>query len=113
MPGRQKVGSQFWLGTATRLGAEAFLELVDPAFGIHKLLLSREKRMRIGSNADSDQIVLNAVNHFLAVGSFGGTGHDAGARGHINENNGIVLGMNILFHKKLTSRGSNRAGAGL
>jgi len=35
-------------------GAEAFLEFVDAAFGIDKLRESREKRMRVGGDANGD-----------------------------------------------------------
>jgi len=79
-------------------GTEAFLELVDAAFGVHKLSEAGEEWVRVGSNADGDHTVLDAIDDLFLVGGFGGTCDEALARGHVNEHDGIVFWMKVLFH---------------
>ncbi len=78
--------------------AETFLELVDAAFGIDELFLSGEERMRVGGDAGGNHGVLDAVDGFLFLGGLGGAGDETCARGHVNEDDRIVLWMEILFH---------------
>lgn len=90
---------QLRLGRAAHGGTEAFLELVDATFGVHELLLTGEERMGVRGDTDGDQVMLDAIDLFLAVGGFGGACDHAGSGGHINENHGMIIRMKIAFHK--------------
>ena len=79
--------------------AETLLELVDPAFGIHKLLLSSEERMGVGGDADRNQAVLYAIDDFLLFGGFGRARNETSACGHIHKDDRIVFRMKVLFHE--------------
>jgi len=58
---------QLWLAGATDRCAETLLELVDATFGINKLLLSSEERMRIRSDTNGNDGVFHAIDHFFAI----------------------------------------------
>ena len=74
------------------------MELVDAAFGIDELRESGEEGVRIGGDACGDHGMLNTVDDFLFLGGLGGFRDEACARGHVNEDDGIVFWMEILFH---------------
>jgi hypothetical protein len=88
----------FRLPNATN-GTEAFLELINAALGVHKLGEAGEEWMRIGSDADRDHAVLNAVNDFLFVGGLSGAADETLASGHIYKDDRIVFRMKVLFHE--------------
>jgi hypothetical protein len=91
--------ADLWLAYAAH-GAETLLEFVDAALGIDELLLSGKERMRIRSDAAGYYGVFHTINNLFFLGGFRRTGDVARARGHINEDDGIVFGMKILFHGK-------------
>jgi len=78
--------------------AKTLLELVDAAFGIDELRESGEEGMGIGSDAGGNHGIFNTVDGFLFLGGSGGFRDETCARRHINEDDGIVFGMEILFH---------------
>ena len=79
-------------------GTETLLEFVDATFGIDKLGEASEERMGIGGDADRDQAVFHAIDHFLFVGGFGRAADETFAGGHVNEDDRIVFRMKVLFH---------------
>ena len=98
----RKIGLLSLLLSLGLLGAadstEALLELVDPSFGIDELLLTREEGMRVGSDPDRDDIVINSV-HLLHPIRLGGGLRDVLLPGaHVLEDDGVVFGVEILFH---------------
>ncbi len=109
----QKAASvQLRLANATD-GTEAFLEFVDAAFCIHKLRKTSKERVRVRCDADGDEAVLHAIDHFLLFRSFGGAADKAFTSRHIYEDDWIVFRMKVLFHENLEARRvSDAAGRG-
>ena len=101
---------QFWFGGAAHGGTETFLELVDATFGVDKLLLTGEERMRVRCDTYGDHAVLHAIDDFFTVRCLGRGSHNAGTRGHVDENHRLVFGMNGRFHKIANSTRFQRAG---
>lgn len=103
--------ANLWLADAADR-SETLLELVDATFGIHKLFLSSEERMGIGSDTCGNQGVFNTIDHFFFIRSLSRTSDEACASGHINEDDWIVFWMKILFHMKiwLSTRANARGG---
>ncbi len=68
--------------------------------------------MGIRRDAGGDDGMLDAVDDFLLLRGLGGSGDEARARGHVNEDDGIVLGMKFLFHGSLVfaTRSNARGG---
>jgi len=96
--------------------AETLLELVDAAFGIDELRESGEEGVGIGSNTGGNHGIFDTIDRFLFLGGLGGFRDEACARGHVNEDDGIVLWMEILFHgsvlvaARTNARGGENAG---
>lgn len=90
------------LGTADR--AKTLLELVDSTLGIDELFLSSEEGVRVGSHANRDDVILNAVNFFLLIGSDSRASKVAVSTGHILEGDRVVIGMDVVFHGKSNTR---------
>jgi hypothetical protein len=70
-----------------RLGAlfpVFFHEFIDPSRGIHKLLLSRKKRMALGTNLDPDAGLCGTGMNGIAAGTDYHAVH--------------VFGVNFVFH---------------
>ena len=86
------------LAAAAADGAETLLELVDAAFGVHKLVLAGEERVGIGGDTAGNHEMLNPVDNFRLRGTGGGTGHETAAGGDVDKDNRIVLGMDIFLH---------------
>ncbi len=84
------------LGTAN--GAEALLELVDASLGVHKGALTCEEGVGIGGEAHRDHEMLNSLNFLYLVRLGGGTGDVAVTGGHVLEDYGMVVGMDVFFH---------------
>src|SRR5690554_255930 len=87
-------------GRAALLGV-ALAELVDPAAGVHDLVLARVERVRGRGHLDLDQRVLVAVlplDRLLGGGAEGGTGEDLEVRGHVLEHDLAVFGVDIGLH---------------
>lgn len=99
MTGSESVRGLAHLGLADAANcAETFLELVDAAFGIDELCESREERVGIRGDACGDHGVLDTVDGFLFGRRLGGLRDETRARGHVNEDDWIILWMEILFH---------------
>ena len=92
--------------------AEPLLELVDAAFGINELRESGEEGVGIGSDAGGNQGMLDTIDDFLFLGGLGGFRDEACARGHINEDDRIVLWMEVLFHGSVLVAARNNARGG-
>lgn len=78
--------------------AETLLELVDATFGIDELLLPSEERMRVRADADGDDFMFHVIDDLDLVRGLGRAGDKAGTSGHIDENHGMIFGMQIFFH---------------
>jgi hypothetical protein len=103
--------ANLWLADAADC-AETLLELVDAAFGIDELRESREERMRVGGDACGDDGVFDTIDDFLLLGGFGRFGYETCARGHVNEDDGIVLRVEILFHGSVVFAARTNARSG-
>ena len=85
-------------------GTKALLELVNAALGINELFLSGEEGVRVSSHANGDNVILNAIDDFLLIGSDGGTSEVAVATGHVLERDRVVIGVNVVFHGMSNTR---------
>jgi hypothetical protein len=102
------------LAAAAPDGAEALLELVDAAFGVHELVLAGEERVGIGGDTAGNHEMFNPVNNFRLGGTNGGMGDEAASGGDVNENDRIILGMNVFLHGdvlRFRRKGSTSIGA--
>lgn len=105
----------FRSGTELRLAraadsAETLLELVDAAFGVDELRLTRKERMRVGRNTHRDDVMFHAIDDFRFIGCLGRTRDEASASGHVYEDDWAVFWMKILFHGGRNSRSRYRRG---
>ena len=79
-------------------GAETLLELVDATLGIHKGALTSEEGVRIGREAHRNYEMFNTIDLFGLVRLGGGSGDVTVTRGHVLEDYGMVIGMDVFFH---------------
>ena len=90
----------FLCGFAPAFGPVVFLlELLDPAGGIDVFHLAGEERVRGGRDFHLNQGIRLAVfplDRFL--GSDRGAGEELNARRGVQEDDGVVIGMNVFFH---------------
>lgn len=82
----------------TTHGAETLLEFVDPTFGINELFLSSEEGVGVCGETHGDDEVLDAVNFLSLVRFCGGSRDVAVSRGHVLEDHGVVIRMDVFFH---------------
>lgn len=68
------------LAAAAADGAETLLELVDAAFGVHKLVLAGEERVGIGGDTAGNHEMLNPVDNFRLCGTGWWNGSRNGGR---------------------------------
>lgn len=101
--------SAAWLGSAAH-SSETFLELVDATFGIDKLFLPREKRMRIGGDPHRNNEILHTVDRFLFVGFRGGARDILVAGRHVLEDDRMIFWMSVFFHGTEASHDVSNAG---
>lgn len=98
--------------------AETLLKLIDAAFGIDELRESGEEGMGIGSDAGGDHGIFNTVDGLFFLRGLGRFRDEACAGGHVNEDHGIVLWMEFLFHgsdllaARTNARGGENGGNG-
>ena len=78
--------------------AEPFLEFVDTSLGIDELGEPGKEWVRIRGDTCGNYGVHDTVDGFLFVGRLSGFCDETRARSHVNEDDGIVLWMEILFH---------------
>lgn len=79
-------------------GAETLLELVDATLGIYKGALTSEEGVRIGREAHRNYEMFNTIDLFGLVRLGGGSGDVTVTRGHVLEDYGMVIGMDVFFH---------------
>lgn len=84
------------LGTTN--GAETLLEFVDPTFGINELLLSGEEGVGVCGETHGNHEVLDAVDFLGLVRLGGGSGDVTMSRGHVLEDDGMIIRMDVFFH---------------
>lgn len=79
-------------------GTKALLELVDTSLGVNEGALTGVERVRVGSEADRNDEVLHSVDLLGLVRLGGGTGDETVTSGHVLEDYGMVVGMDVFFH---------------
>lgn len=80
--------------------AELRLEALDAACGVNKALLTGIGGMRVGSYVAHNNKVFNPVDGFLLLGAHRGLGQKLAARGYVHKAHGMVIGMDVLFHRE-------------
>lgn len=77
---------------------ELLLELFDTSCRIDKTLFTRVSRVRVHGDIANNDIVFNAVDGFLLLGTQCRASQKLFATRNIDEANGIVLRVKVLFH---------------
>ena len=79
--------------------AETLLEFIDTSFSINKLLLPSKEWVGVRSDPAGNDVMFDALDLFSFVRSHGRAGRVFFSCGDIDEDHGMILRMELLFHQ--------------